>query len=173
MAASRVTNSWHGIRKSYINCLEVKFHTSSGKGFCVSSPHTMTLQQIQWRIKNKKTKQMTPTNWYVIITILPPVSGHQQWVQESVFAGFKVRLDRTRFDVDQVHVHPAPSQRHEFRGTVQAEVRHVLIHNSCGGKRNDLMQSLAVFSHGSALVQCSVIKYYNTTTLEKFKQVGI
>lgn len=72
------------------------------------------------------------TNRYAIIVTVPPVSGHQQRVQESVFAGFKVRLNRTRFDVDQVHVHPAPSQRHNFRGTVQAEVRHVLIHHPCG-----------------------------------------
>lgn len=38
----------------------------------------------------------------------PSVSGHQQRVEKSVFAGLKVRLDRTGFDVDQVHMHPAP-----------------------------------------------------------------
>lgn len=63
---------------------------------------------------------------------LPSVSGHKQRVQKSIFAGFEVRLDCTRFDVDQIHVHPASGQRHEFRRTVQAKIRHLLVHHSCG-----------------------------------------
>lgn len=44
MADKEVIKSWCGIRRSYNNFFDFKFHTNKGKGFCVSSPQTSTLQ---------------------------------------------------------------------------------------------------------------------------------